>query len=76
VDGKRQTEDQIMSKTLAVLLSGAAPAISTIVAAVQPGTPARVETAEGKGLVFSCEPGAQKMSVELPPDFKVRRGAE
>jgi len=43
---------------------------SRVKVTVQPGTPARVETAEGKALVFICEPGANSMKVELPPDFK------
>lgn len=37
---------------------------------VQPGTPARVETAEGKALVFNCAPDAKTMKVEVPADFK------
>jgi ABC-type sugar transport system substrate-binding protein len=43
---------------------------SRVKMAVVPGRPARVETAEGQALVFACNPDAQSMKLDMPPDFK------
>lgn len=48
----------------------AASTASRVKMAVVPGRPARVETAEGQSLVFSCNPDVQSMVLDMPADFK------
>ena len=43
---------------------------SRVKMSVVPGKPARVETAEGQALVFSCNKDALSMDLNMPADFK------
>ena len=39
---------------------------------VVPGSPAKVETTDGKTLLLGCLPGGQGMHLIMPPDFKLK----
>lgn len=50
---------------------GTNPTASTkIVSPVPPGQTVRLETTEGKVLLFTCGPGAQAMALVMPPEVK------
>jgi hypothetical protein len=50
---------------------GANPTTSTkMVSPVPPGQTARLETTEGKVLLFTCGPGANVMGLVMPPEVK------
>lgn len=52
-------------------MSGMNPTTSSkLVTTVVEGHPTSIETTEGKMLVFTCNPGAQSMTLVMPPDAK------